>query len=88
MILSTNHIIPQGRARIFESGHRKEPVSIGSDVWIGASSTILAGVTIGDGAVIAAGSVVTKDVEPYSIVAGVPARQIKRRDGGSASGEG
>lgn len=53
--------------------------NIGNDVWIGADSKIMDGVTIGDGAVIAAGSVVTKDVPPYSIVGGVPAKIIKYR---------
>ncbi len=57
----------------------KTDVSIGNDVWIGAKSVILPGVTIGDGAVIAAGSIVNKDVAPYSIVAGVPAKFIKTR---------
>lgn len=57
----------------------KGPVRIGSDVWVGAKATILSGVTVGDGAVIAAGAVVTKDVPPYAIVAGVPARVIKYR---------
>lgn len=52
---------------------------IGRDVWIGYSSTIMGGVIINDGAIIAAGSVVTKDVEPYSIYAGNPARKIKDR---------
>lgn len=52
---------------------------IGNDVWIAAGASILRGVTVGDGAVIAAGAVVTEDVEPYAIVAGVPARKIKRR---------
>ncbi len=52
---------------------------IGNDVWIAANSVICRGVSIGDGAVIAAGAVVTKDVEPYSIVAGVPAKHIKYR---------
>ena len=56
-----------------------QPVKIGNDVWIGAYAVILPGVTIGDGAVIAAGAVVTRDVEPYSIVGGVPARHIKYR---------
>jgi acetyltransferase-like isoleucine patch superfamily enzyme len=54
-------------------------VVIGHDVWIGHRSTIMAGVVIGTGAVIGAGSIVTKDVEPYSIVAGVPARHIRYR---------
>lgn len=55
------------------------PVIIGNDVWIGDSVKILSGVTIGDGSIIAAGAVVTKDVPPYSIVGGVPARIIKYR---------
>lgn len=57
----------------------KSYCEIGNDVWIGSDSIILGGVTIGDGAVVAAGSVVTKDVEPYSVVAGVPAKVIKMR---------
>ena len=54
-------------------------VVIGNDVWVGYGATILSGVTIGDGAVIAACSVVTKDVAPYAIVGGNPARQIRKR---------
>lgn len=54
-------------------------VTIGNDVWIGEACFISAGVTIGDGAVIGAHSVVTHDVEPYSIVAGAPAREIRKR---------
>lgn len=52
---------------------------IGSDVWIGANATIISGVVIGDGAVIAAGAVVTKDVEPFTVVGGVPAKEIRKR---------
>ena len=52
---------------------------IGNDVWIGCNSVIISGVKIGDGAVIGAGAVVTKDVQPYSIVAGVPAKVINNR---------
>ena len=52
---------------------------IGNDVWIGRESIIMPGVKIGDGAIIAAYSVVTKDVEPYSVVGGNPARFIKKR---------
>jgi chloramphenicol O-acetyltransferase type B len=55
------------------------PVNIGNDVWIGAASTVLGGISIGDGAVVAAGAVVTKDVMPYTIVGGVPARLIGKR---------
>lgn len=55
------------------------PVLIGNDVWIGTGVTILDGVTIGDGAIIGAGCIVTKDVAPYSIVAGVPGRAIGAR---------
>jgi acetyltransferase-like isoleucine patch superfamily enzyme len=56
-----------------------KPVSIGSDVWLGAHCMILPGVTVGEGAVVGAGSVVTRDVEPMTVVAGVPAREISRR---------
>lgn len=55
------------------------PIVVHNDVWIGANVTVLKGVEIGEGAVIAAGAVVTKNVEPYTIVGGVPARKIKDR---------
>lgn len=54
-------------------------IRIGHDVWIGTRVIIMGGVTIGDGAVLAAGAIVTKDVAPYSVVAGVPAREVKKR---------
>ena len=52
---------------------------IGNDVWIGANASVLRNVKIGDGAIVAAGAVVTKDVEPYTVVAGIPAKPIKNR---------
>lgn len=56
------------------------PVTIGDKVWIGFGASILKGVTVGEGAVVAAGAVVTKDVEPWTVVAGNPARVIRRLD--------
>ncbi|WP_197325749.1 acyltransferase [Ralstonia solanacearum] len=79
-ILSSNHAIPPGRDRIFGAGHVRKAVEIGADVWIGANCVVLPGVTIGDGAVVAAGSIVTKDVPAYSVVGGCPAKPIKMRD--------
>jgi acetyltransferase-like isoleucine patch superfamily enzyme len=69
--------------QIFEQGHPlklsldESPVKIGNDAWIGAGAIVLRGVTVGDGGVVAAGAVVTKDVPPYSIVAGNPAVVIR-----------
>jgi acetyltransferase-like isoleucine patch superfamily enzyme len=55
------------------------PIAIGNYVWIGVRATILAGVTIGEGAVVMAGAVVTRDVPPYAVVGGVPARVVAQR---------
>ena len=55
------------------------PPVVGNDVWIGSHATILQGVCIGDGAIVAAGAVVTREVPPYAIVAGVPARVLRMR---------
>ncbi len=68
--------------KVEESLHESKnngKIIVGNDVWFGANTTILSGVTIGDGAVIAAGAVVTKDVPDYAIVGGVPAKVIKYR---------
>jgi len=63
----------------FNYGAGQKPCTIGSDVWIAANVVVLRGVTVGNGAVIGAGAIVTKDVESYSIVAGVPAKMVKKR---------
>ena len=78
-IITRNHEMPADKGRIFGAGHVSKPVVIGDDVWIGANCTILPGVHIGEGAVIAAGSVVSKNVSPFAIWAGTPARKIKMR---------
>ena len=67
------------KKNIADSWDNKGDVVIGNDVWIGYEAVILAGVTIGDGAVIGARAVVTKDVSPYTIVGGVPAKPIRKR---------
>lgn len=79
-ILSSNHGIPPFPQRIFKAPDIRSPVVIGNDVWIGGNSMILPGITIGEGAVIAGGSVVTKDVPSYAIVGGCPAKLIKYRE--------
>jgi len=63
----------------YADSEQKYYVCIGNDVWIGNDVKIMDGVTVGDGAILAMGSVVVKDVEPYSIVGGVPAKLIKKR---------
>lgn len=63
----------------FREKRRKARVTIGHDVWIGHGAVVMRGIAIGHGAVVAAGAVVTRNVEPYAIVAGVPARRIKWR---------
>ncbi|MGO8698221.1 MAG: acyltransferase [Limisphaerales bacterium] len=78
-IISANHIVPPGRGWIIDAGEIGKPIRIAKDVWIGANCLILAGVQIGEGAVVAGGSIVTRDVEAFSVVAGVPARQIRSR---------
>ncbi len=67
------------KKNVAESWDNKGDIIIGNDVWIGFEAVILAGVTIGDGAIIGTHAVVTKDVPPYTIVGGIPAKPIKKR---------
>ena len=67
------------RDHAFFRDRRADRVVIGNDVWIGHAVIVMPGVKVGDGAVLAAGAVVTRDVAPYTIVGGVPAKQIRER---------
>ena len=78
-LISRNHAFENTDAPISSQGYKNEPIVIEDDVWIGFNGVVLAGVTIGKGSIIGANSVVTKDVEPYSIMGGVPARMIRKR---------
>jgi acetyltransferase-like isoleucine patch superfamily enzyme len=79
LILSSEHQWDDPDVPIHDQGHRLLPTTIGDHVWIGGNATVQAGVTIATGTVVGAGAVVTGDTEPYSIVAGVPARKIGER---------
>lgn len=58
--------------------HRADSISVGDNVWVGANAIVLPGIKIGEGAVIAAGSVVTKNVDPFTVVAGIPAKAVRQ----------
>ena len=78
LITNTHEIAgPEGRA----GSLRREPIVIGSGTWLGTRSTVLPGVVIGSGCIVAAGSMVTKSVEQNTLVAGVPAKVVRRLDG-------
>jgi acetyltransferase-like isoleucine patch superfamily enzyme len=74
-----NHVFERIDIPIRKQGHAGGDIVIEDDVWIGARVILLAGVSIGRGAIVAAGAVVTKSVPPYAIVGGIPARLIKMR---------
>lgn len=82
IITPMNHIYTDQGTLIREQGETAIGIKIGNDVWIGSGVRVLDGVTIGDGAVIGAGSVVTNSIPPFSVAVGIPARVIKKRDGG------
>lgn len=78
-ILDVSHNYESRSMPISLQGYKTSPVIIGDDVWIGANAVILKGARVGDGAIIAANSVVSEEVAPYTIVGGSPARFIKER---------
>ncbi len=81
MLFTSNHGMQSTQIPMWkQKSTEPDPILIGNDVWIGARVIILPGVTVGDGAVVGAGSVVTKDVPSYAIVAGNPAKLIRMRD--------
>lgn len=77
-VTALNHNFDDTTKRIDQQGVTTKAVTINDDVWIGANAVVLPGVTIGTHSVVAAGAVVSKDVPPYTIVAGVPAKVIKQ----------
>lgn len=79
VVLSSQHHWSNPNVPIIFQGHRAGPVTIGDDVWIGANAVVLPGVHVATGTVVGAGAVVSRDTNPYSIVAGVPAREIGSR---------
>ena len=79
MISALNHLFSDPDVPIRNQGYSCKGIKINDDVWIGTGATILDGVEIGKGAVIAAGSIVNKNVEPYTIVGGIPAKKLKER---------
>jgi acetyltransferase-like isoleucine patch superfamily enzyme len=79
-LISTNHSIDTDELMIKAAwDSQRHSITLGDDVWMGANSVVLPGVTVGKGAVIAAGSVVSKDVPEYAVVGGVPAKLIRHR---------
>lgn len=79
VMVAANHNFADAGRPIHGQGLTHAPIRIGNDVWIGARVMITAGVSIGAGCIIGAGAVVTKDIPPYSIAVGVPARVVKQR---------
>jgi maltose O-acetyltransferase len=81
VIMTTSHEFSDTSIPMrLQGGKEVDPVIIGNDVWIGSRAIILPGVKIGNGSIIGAGAVVTRNVDPYSVVGGVPAKLIKKRE--------
>jgi acetyltransferase-like isoleucine patch superfamily enzyme len=79
VLRASDHVTTDRERPIRTQGHTGGVITVGRDVWLGANVTVAGGVRVGQGAVVAAGAVVVADVEPYTIVGGVPARFIKKR---------
>ena len=79
VLRASNHIFSKRNISIFMQGHESGSITIEDDVWLGANVVVLPNVTIGKGAIVGAGAVVTKDIKAYTIVGGVPAHIISNR---------
>jgi acetyltransferase-like isoleucine patch superfamily enzyme len=79
VIVPMNHIYKNPSIPIWKQGETRKGIKIEDDAWIGAGAKILDGVRIGKGSIIGAGAVVTRDIPPYSVAVGIPARVIKKR---------
>lgn len=79
VLRASDHVIAERERPIRTQGHTADVITVERDVWIGANVTVVGGVCVGEGAVVAAGAVVVANVEPFTVVGGVPARFIKKR---------
>ncbi len=86
-IIAVNHVFDDPQVPFVKQGITAEGIVIEDDVWLGSGAVITDGVRVGKGAVVAAGAVVTKDVLPHTVVAGVPARMIRNIEGKSNNGQ-
>ena len=80
VLRSNNHTFKSTKIPIISQGMTEGEIIIGNDVWIGSNAVILPNCNIGDGAIIGAGAVVTSNIEPYTVVGGIPAKFIKKRE--------
>ncbi|MCK5161920.1 MAG: acyltransferase [Candidatus Aureabacteria bacterium] len=81
-VFSSNHTFKDVNIPMNIQSYQEKDIIIGDNVWLGANVVVVAGVKIGDGSIVAAGAVVTKDIPSYSIAGGIPARVIKQRKQG------
>jgi acetyltransferase-like isoleucine patch superfamily enzyme len=86
IIHTANHVTDSTTTAIRSQGYELSPVAIGRDVWLGARVTVLPGVSIGDGAIVGAGAVVTRDIPAMAVAVGVPAKVVRYREDAAAGG--
>ncbi len=84
-IIAVNHVFDDPEVPFVDQGITAEGIRVRDDVWIGSGAIITDGVTVGEGSVVAAGAVVIEDVPPHTVVAGIPAKAVRRIEGARAS---